>query len=286
MDDKTTEFLRRIAEALERMAPRSRLGDPLPEGENCFLWQGRERRLAPIHSAALPLSLFCGVEEQKRRLRENSEYFARGLAAHHVLLWGARGSGKSSLVRAAHADVAGRHSALNLVGISQEDLHGLPLLLNRLRDEPRRRFILFCDDLSFLPGDDGYRALKIILDGGLGEVSENCLFYATSNRRHLLPREASENERGTALRPEETVEDHVSLSDRFGLSLGFHPIDEDTYLAIVDAYLRHFGLVVDSPSINDEAALYARERGGRSGRAAWQFIRDYAARTHQSLKSP
>ena len=287
MDEKDASLraLERIAEALERLAPPSRLADPLPEGEAAFLWQGREGRLVPRRPSAWPLALFTGVEAQMSKLADNTARFAEGAAAHNALLWGARGCGKSSLVKAVHASLLPDHPSLALVGLAQAELQDLPLLLDRLGQEPGRRFILFCDDLAFQSGEAAYRALKSVLDGGMGDQPANCAFYATSNRRHLLPREAWENERSDALRPEEVAEDHLSLSDRFGLSLGFHPLSERDYLAAIAAYAAHFKFAgIDAELVaGGRAALFARERGGPSGRCAWQFIRDYAARNNLKL---
>ena len=238
-----------------------------------YLWRGNEGRLVRGSGAALSLSLLLGVEEQKQRLIENTRRFTEGLSAHHALLWGARGTGKSSLVKGVHAEFSDH---LSLIGILPSDLAILGTLFDGLEALAPNRFILFLDDIA-LDDDDEYHTLKVILDGGVSEVPANCLIYATSNRRHITDRRATETESAKALRPEEVVEDKVSLADRFGLSLGFYPLTRNLYLEAVYAYWQSAGLPEDS-EFKSEAEKFSRLRGGLSGRVALQFVRDYAAR--------
>jgi predicted AAA+ superfamily ATPase len=227
----------------------------------------------------LPLSLLKGIDGARDTLLANTERFARGLPANNALLWGARGMGKSSLVKAVHAEVAG----LKLVEVHREDIQSLPRLLTHLRAAPGLRFILFCDDLSFEALDTSYKSLKAVLEGGIEGRPDNVVFYATSNRRHLMPRDMIENERSTAINPAEAVEEKVSLSDRFGLWLGFHNLDQDTYQAIVLGYAAHYGLSLPPDQLRAEAGEWSITRGSRSGRVAWQFIQDLAGRLGKSL---
>ena len=230
--------------------------------------------------------LLCGIDRVRDLLVENTRRFARALPANNALLWGARGMGKSSLVKAAHAainrepEVGGR---LKLVEIHREDIEGLPALMSLLREAPYR-FIVFCDDLSFDAGDTSYKSLKAALEGGVEGRPANVLFYATSNRRHLMPRDMMENERGSAIIPGEAVEEKVSLSDRFGLWLGFHHCSQDDYLAMVMGYARHYRLDKPAHELEAEALEWATTRGARSGRAAWQFIQDLAGRLGKPLE--
>jgi uncharacterized protein len=213
-------------------------------------------------------------------LMENTERFAGGLPANNALLWGARGMGKSSLVKAAHATInADRKAAdkLKLIEIHREDIETLPMLMEKLRDASFR-FIVFIDDLSFDGNDASYKSLKAVLEGGIEGRPENVIFYATSNRRHLMPRDMMENERSTAINPGEAVEERVSLSDRFGLWLGFHRCSQDEYLAMVEGYVRHFGVPVDGEVMRASALEWATTRGSRSGRVAWQYVQDLAGR--------
>jgi predicted AAA+ superfamily ATPase len=229
------------------------------------------------------MALLKGIDRVRDQLVDNTERFARGLPANNALLWGARGMGKSSLVKAAHAEVdaalarAGSASRLKLVEIHREDIETLPALLALARGS-RHRFLVFCDDLSFDAGDTSYKSLKAVLEGGVEGRPENVLFYATSNRRHLLPRDMIENERATAINPGEAIEEKVSLSDRFGLWLGFHKCSQDEYLAMVTGYAEHLGLAVDADTLRAEALEWATTRGARSGRVAWQFVQDLAGR--------
>ncbi|MCW2246326.1 putative AAA+ superfamily ATPase [Azospirillum fermentarium] len=276
-------LLARIADALDRLAP----PPPAPldlSAADAFVWHTDPDRLDPVPSVnRVDLSLLQGVERQRDTLLDNTRHFARGLPANNALLWGSRGMGKSSLVKSIHAAVAAEVPAtLVLVEIHREDIPSLPRLLNRLRGESRR-FILFCDDLSFDGDDVHYKSLKAVLDGGIEGRPDNVIFYATSNRRHLMPRDMIENERSTAINPAEAVEEKVSLSDRFGLWLGFHNCDQDTYFAMIRGYAAHFGLTITDDQLKAEAVEWQVTRGSRSGRVAWQFIQDLAGRLGQPL---
>jgi len=273
----------RIADALERLAP----PPPAPtdlDGADAFVWNPQEGRLLPVAAVShVEIGLLQGIERQKDILLTNTRRFAGGLPANNALLWGARGMGKSSLVKAVHARInAEIPSALALVEIHREDIASLPRLLGVLRASDRR-FILFCDDLSFDVGDVHYKSLKAVLDGGIEGRPGNLLFYATSNRRHLLPRDMIENERSTAINPSEAVEEKVSLSDRFGLWLGFHNCDQDTFLGMLRGYADAFGLDIADDRLRAEAVEWSVTRGSRSGRVAWQFIQDLAARMGKPL---
>jgi hypothetical protein len=278
MDQRLIDLATRIAEALERLAP------PPPEtvdlrAAEAFVWHPSPAHLAPITKVSrVDIGLLQGVELQKQILLDNTLRFARGLPANNAMLWGARGMGKSSLVKAVHA-VANvqQPGCLALVEIHREDVRSLPELLNVLRGKARRCLIL-CDDLSFEREDSDYKALKSILEGGIEGRPDNVLFYATSNRRHLMPRDMIENERATAINPSEATEEKVSLSDRFGLWLGFHNCDQDTYFAMVDGYAASMRLPIDEASLHAQAVEWSMTRGSRSGRVAWQFIQDLAGR--------
>lgn len=270
---ETHALMTRIAEALERLAPAPPPAASLDAADG-FVWRGTEDRLVPVPAISrIEIDLLKGVERQKRLLLDNTLAFAQGRPANNALLWGARGAGKSSLVKAAHAAVAAEIPAarLALVEVHREDLPLLPKLLDRLRAS-ERRFLLFCDDLSFDAGEAAYKALKVLLEGGLEGRPDNALFYATSNRRHLISREMIENERSTAINPGEAVEEKVSLSDRFGLWIGFGPLDQDTYVEIVAAYADAFSLPYDREQVRAAALRWSVQRGARSGRTAWQFI--------------
>jgi len=279
--------LDRLAEALERLAPPV-LGAPLWESADAFVWHPEGRRLAPVERVnRVAMTLLKGIDRVRDVLLENTERFAAGLPANNALLWGARGMGKSSLVKAAHATVnakpgAAERGALKLIEIHREDIETLPDLMTPLRASPHR-FIVFCDDLSFDAEDTSYKSLKAVLEGGIEGRPDNVIFYATSNRRHLLSRDMMENERSTAINPGEAVEEKVSLSDRFGLWLGFHRCSQDEYLAMVMAYLAHYRIPVDSQRIAAEALEWATTRGSRSGRVAWQYIQDLAGRLQVPL---
>ncbi|MEI2736260.1 MAG: ATP-binding protein [Rhodoblastus sp.] len=283
MSDQTHDkhdLLARIAAALERLAP------PAPtvpdfDAAEAFVWSASKQRLMPVRKVnRVDLSLLRGVDRVRDLLAENTERFANGLPANNALLWGARGMGKSSLVKAVHADILKRKiggARLRLIEIHREDIDSLPVLMGMLRDAPYS-FLVFCDDLSFDSGDTSYKSLKAALDGGVEGRPDNVLFYATSNRRHLLPRDMMENERSTAINPGEAVEEKVSLSDRFGLWLGFHKCSQDEYLSMVFGYCEHFGLEAPKEEIEAEALEWATTRGSRSGRTAWQYIQDLAGR--------
>jgi predicted AAA+ superfamily ATPase len=275
MDD---DLLRRIAEALERLAPPA-LAAPDFGAADAFLWHPETGTLAPVqHVSRVEIQLLKGIEQQKGILLENTSRFAEGLPANNAMLWGARGMGKSSLVKAAHAAVnAAMPGALALVEIHREDIRTLPALLNVLRAAPRR-FLLLCDDLSFEREDSDYKALKSVLDGGIEGRPENVLFYATSNRRHLMPRDMIENERATAIHPGEAVEEKVSLSDRFGLWLGFHNSSQDVFFDMIEGYAAAYNLPISAQDLRAAAVEWSVTRGGRSGRVAWQFIQDIAGR--------
>ncbi|ANC91308.1 DUF815 domain-containing protein [Azospirillum humicireducens] len=283
-DQSLIPLLTRIAEALERLAPPP--DRPLDfTAADAFVWHPDPDRLEPVPVVnRVDIMLLQGIERQREILLDNTRRFAAGLPANNALLWGARGTGKSSLVKAAHAAICGeRPGELALVEIHREDIPTLPRLLARLKGEPRR-FILFCDDLSFDHDDAHYKSLKAVLDGGIEGRPDNVVFYATSNRRHLMPRDMIENERSTAINPAEAVEEKVSLSDRFGLWLGFHNCDQDTYFAMIEGYVGHFGLDIPADRLRAEAVEWSVTRGSRSGRVAWQFIQDLAGRLGQPLR--
>ncbi|MGG5808497.1 ATP-binding protein [Falsiroseomonas sp. CW058] len=272
-------MLTRIAEALERLAPPV---PPKPDlgAADAFVWHPLPApRLAPVRRvSAVEMVLLQGVERQKAILLENTLRFARGLPANNAMLWGARGMGKSSLVKAAHAEAnAEAPGSLALIEIHREDIRTLPDLLNILRAEDRR-CLVFCDDLSFEREDADYKALKSVLDGGIEGRPPNVLFYATSNRRHLMPRDMIENERSTSINPGEAVEEKVSLSDRFGLWIGFHNCDQDTFFAMIEGYAAHFDLPIGAEELRRAAVEWSVTRGGRSGRVAWQFVQEMAGR--------
>ena len=275
-------LLRRIADALDRLAPAPPAA-PAMDAADAFVWHA-DGRLEPVARVSrLPLDLLKGIERQRDTLVENTRRFAAGLPANNALLWGARGTGKSSLIKAVHAAVkAEAEYPLALVEIHREDVASLPVLLALLRGAGHRS-ILFCDDLSFDADDTSYKSLKAVLEGGIEGRPDNVVFYATSNRRHLMPRSMIENERSTAINPSEAVEEKVSLSDRFGLWLGFHNADQETYLAIVDGYAAHFGLTIEQAALHAQANEWSVTRGARSGRVAWQFIQDLAGRLGQPL---
>ena len=276
------EKLDHLTSLIERAVP------PVPpepdlDAADAFVWHADGGWLQPVpkvNRVALPL--LKGIDRMRDILQENTERFAIGHAANNALLWGARGMGKSSLVKAVHESVNAAGKTLKLVEIHREDIHSLPALLSILAGRPER-FILFCDDLSFDTDDTSYKSLKAALEGGIEGRPENVIFYATSNRRHLLPRDMIENERSTAINPHEAVEEKVSLSDRFGLWLGFHKCSQDDYLAMIDGYVAHFGIAVDDEDLRRDALEWSVTRGARSGRVAWQYIVDLAGRTGTAL---
>jgi predicted AAA+ superfamily ATPase len=270
------KLLSRVAEALDRLAPAA-LPQTLPEKGNAFVWEPHLGALTEVaHVAGIELPLLKAIENQRDTLIANTRRFADGLPANNALLWGARGMGKSSLVKAVHGEVnRGRKFTLVLIEVHREDIASLPLLLRLLR-QGKRRYLLFCDDLSFDKDDTSYKSLKAVLEGGIEGRPDNVLFYATSNRRHLMPRDMVDNERATAINPGEAVEEKVSLSDRFGLWLGFHNCSQDDYLAMIEAYAANYGLKIAPEELRARALTWAMGRGSRSGRVAWQFIQDLA----------
>ena len=277
------DTLARIAAALDRLAPPQAVAPDWSQAE-AFAWDATTLSLKPVHRVArVPLSLLKGIDRQRDILLANTRRFASGLPANNALLWGARGTGKSALVKATHETVHGEaNHTLKLVEIHREDVATLGHLLGLLAEAPIRT-LLFCDDLSFDANDGAYRALKTVLDGGIAGRPGNVIFYATSNRRHLMPRDMIENERASAIHADEAVEEKVSLSDRFGLWLGFHNITQKDYLEMVGAYARHFGLDIDEVDLQRRAIEWSMTRGSRSGRVAWQFIEDLAGERGQRL---
>ena len=276
-------LLRRIADTLERLAPAPAAVSDL-EAADAFVWHADRDWCEPVPRVnRVPIGLLRGIDRVRDILLQNTERFAAGYPANNVLLWGARGTGKSALVKAVHAAVnESRPEALALIEIHREDIPSLPRLLSLVR-QSERRCLLFCDDLSFDQNDASYKSLKAVLEGGIEGRPANVVLYATSNRRHLMPRDMIENERSTAINPAEAVEEKVSLSDRFGLWLGFHNVDQDTYLTIVRGYARHYRLDLDDDRLRAEASEWAITRGSRSGRVAWQFIQDLAGRLGKPL---
>ncbi|UWQ20909.1 ATP-binding protein [Jannaschia sp. W003] len=267
--------LERIAAALERLAP-GPAAAPDWDAASAFVWDAHPDALHPVPEVSrVPLGLLVGIDRQRDTLLANTRRFAEGLPANNALLWGARGMGKSSLVKAVHAELEA--TGLKLVELQREDIGTVGRLLALLRGAPHR-FVLYCDDLSFSHDDAAYKSLKAVLDGGATGRPANVVFYATSNRRHLMPRDMIENERGSAINPAEAVEEKVSLSDRFGLWLGFHACDQDGYLAMIRGYCAAHGLDVDDAALRAEAIEWQATRGARSGRVAWQFFTDLAGR--------
>ncbi|MGI9382727.1 MAG: ATP-binding protein [Methyloligellaceae bacterium] len=288
-EEPMASVLQRIASALERLAP-----SPTPyndfKGAEAFIWQADPEAFQPVVSVnRIPLGLLKGIDRMSEILLANTERFARGLPANNALLWGARGMGKSSLVKAAHAEVragltskGGTTGDLKLIEIHREDIASLPQCLAHLAAS-QHRFIVFCDDLSFDADDTSYKSLKAVLEGGIEGRPANVVFYATSNRRHLMPRNMMENERSTAITPSEAVEEKVSLSDRFGLWIGFHNCSQSDYLEMVRAYAGHFSLDVPAKDLEAQSLEWSVTRGSRSGRVAWQFIQDLAGRLGKQL---
>ena len=273
------DALRRIAEALERISPAAA---PAPDvnAADAFVWHVAPDHLHPVPQVnRVALDLLVGIGRARDTLLNNTLQFAKGLPANNALLWGARGMGKSSLVKAVHARALELEplSVLKLVEIQREDLPSIGRLMGHLRSS-KARFILFCDDLSFSHDDQHYKSLKAVLDGGVEGRPENVVLYATSNRRHLMPRDMIENERSSAISPSEAVEEKVSLSDRFGLWLGFHPCDQDEYLAMIEGYCAAYGVRIEPARLRAEAIEWQATRGSRSGRVAWQFFTDLAGR--------
>jgi predicted AAA+ superfamily ATPase len=287
--DFLVPLLERIATALERLTP-PRVEDAGFEAADAFVWHAASATLAPVAKVnRVDMALLRGIDRVRDQLAENTDRFARGLPANNALLWGARGMGKSSLVKAVHAEINRRGAAssnfrpLKLVEIHREDIESLPILMSKIR-KAEFPFIVFCDDLSFDAEDTNYKSLKAVLEGGIEGRPDNVVFYATSNRRHLLPRDMMENERSTAINPGEAVEEKVSLSDRFGLWLGFHRCSQDEYVDMVFGYADHFKLRLERGKMRAEALEWATTRGSRSGRTAWQYIQDLAGRLEQRLE--
>ena len=278
MDQSLLDLLTRIAGALDRLAP-----PPPPvidlAAADAFVWHPAQAQLAAVAAVSrVDIALLQGIERQKTLLLANTLQFARGRPANNVMLWGARGMGKSSVIKAAHAAAnAERPGSLALIEIAREDITTLPDLLRVLRAQSRR-VVVFCDDLSFEREDADYKALKSVLDGGIEGRPDNVLFYATSNRRHLMPRDMIENERGTAINPSEATEEKVSLSDRFGLWIGFHNCDQETFFAMIEGYAAALRLPIATAALRAAAVEWSVTRGGRSGRVAWQFVQDLAGR--------
>ena len=276
------EDLSRIADALDRMSP-APFSAPDFESAEAFLWNVSPDRLTPITSISrVKLDLLIGINRPRDTLLQNTLQFAQGFGANNALLWGARGMGKSSLVKAVHEHVCANGHLLKIVELQREDLPSVSRLLNHLRAS-KHRFLLFCDDLSFSHDDQHYKSLKAVLDGGIEGRPENVLFYATSNRRHLMPRDMIENERSTSINPSEAVEEKVSLSDRFGLWIGFHNISQDLYLDIIYGYVKEFELNIDHPTLRSKALEWSITRGARSGRVAWQFILQLAGELNKKI---
>jgi predicted AAA+ superfamily ATPase len=281
LNAKLDKLLVLIERAVPAQAPEHDLS-----AADAFVWYPGQRWLQPVGRVnRVSMPLLKGIDRVRDILHDNTERFAKGLGANNALLWGARGMGKSSLVKAVHETVMTGNpgASLKLIEVHREDIHSLPVLLNLLRERPER-FILFCDDLSFDGDDTSYKSLKAALDGGIEGRPENLILYATSNRRHLLPRDMIENERSTAINPAEAVEEKVSLSDRFGLWLGFHKCSQEDYLAMIEGYAEHFKLDYPDEKLRHDALEWATTRGSRSGRVAWQFIHDLAGRLGTSLR--
>jgi predicted AAA+ superfamily ATPase len=275
------EVLGRIAAALERLAPAPAAAPNF--AATAYVWHADPDHLQPVETVnRVDLSLLLGINRARDTLHANTVQFAKGLPANNALLWGSRGMGKSSLVKAIHGKVQATHEALKMVEVQREDLPSIGRCLALLRGRPER-FIMFCDDLSFGHDDAHYKSLKAVLDGGIEGRPENVVLYATSNRRHLMPRDMIENERSTGINPGEAVEEKVSLSDRFGLWLGFHPCDQDEYLAMIDGYCASAGLEIEAATLRADAIEWQATRGSRSGRVAWQFVCDLVGRHGASL---
>lgn len=275
-------LLTRIAEALERREP-APVGAPDFTAADAFVWHTEPNRFVPVAKVSrVQLDLLVGINRSRDTLLENTLQFARGLPANNALLWGARGMGKSSLVKAIHAEVLRQGHALKIVEIQREDLPSIGPLLSLIRDSDER-FLMFCDDLSFSHDDQHYKSLKAVLDGGIEGRPDNVVFYATSNRRHLMPRDMIENERSSSISPSEAVEEKVSLSDRFGLWLGFHPCSQDEYLEMIRGYCKAHGIEIDEDTLWAEAIEWQATRGSRSGRVAWQYFTDLAGRRGVTL---
>ena len=282
--DINQEILNRIAEALERISPNIDEKIDLSKSDG-FIYDDSLKNLKPVKKISrVPIQLLKGLENQKDILLKNTKNFANNLPANNALLWGAKGTGKSSLVKSVHAEINTlNNKKIKLIEIHREDINNLPYLLSKLADYNENKFILLCDDLSFDAGENTYKSLKSVLDGGIEGKPDNIIFYATSNRRHLMPRDMIENERSTSINPSEAVEEKVSLSDRFGLWIGFHNISQDIYLDIIYGYVKEFGLNIDNPTLRSKALEWSITRGARSGRVAWQFILQLAGELNKKI---
>ena len=282
--DINQKILNRIAEALERISPNIDEKIDLSKSDG-FVYDDSLKNLKPVKKISrVPIQLLKGLENQKDILLKNTKNFANNLPANNALLWGAKGTGKSSLVKSVHAEINIKNNKkIKLIEIHREDISNLPYLLSKLADYNENKFILLCDDLSFDAGENTYKSLKSVLDGGIEGKPDNIIFYATSNRRHLMPRDMIENERSTSINPSEAVEEKVSLSDRFGLWIGFHNISQDVYLDIIYGYVKEFGLNIDNPILRSKALEWSITRGARSGRVAWQFILQLAGELNKKI---
>ena len=282
--DINQEILNRIAEALERISPNIDEKIDLSKSDG-FVYDDNLKNLKPVKKISrVPIQLLKGLENQKDILLKNTQNFANNLPANNALLWGAKGTGKSSLVKSVHAEINNKNNKkIKLIEIHREDISNLPYLLSKLADYNENKFILLCDDLSFDAGENTYKSLKSVLDGGIEGKPENIIFYATSNRRHLMPRDMIENERSTSISPSEAVEEKVSLSDRFGLWIGFHNISQDIYLDIIYGYVKEFELNIDNQTLRSKALEWSITRGARSGRVAWQFILQLAGELNKKI---
>ena len=282
--DVNQEILNRIAEALERISPNIDEKIDLSKSDG-FIYDDSLKNLKPVKKISrIPIQLLKGLENQKDILLKNTQNFANNLPANNALLWGAKGTGKSSLVKSVHAEInIQNNEKIKLIEIHREDINNLPYLLSKLADYNENKFILLCDDLSFDAGENTYKSLKSVLDGGIEGKPDNIIFYATSNRRHLMPRDMIENERSTSINPSEAVEEKVSLSDRFGLWIGFHNISQDIYLDIIYGYVKEFELNIDNPTLRSKALEWSITRGARSGRVAWQFILQLAGELNKKI---
>ena len=282
--DNDQEILNRIAEALERLSPNIDKKIDLSKSDG-FVYDDSLKNLKPVKKISrVPIQLLKGLENQKNILLKNTQNFAYNLPANNALLWGAKGTGKSSLVKSVHAEINSHNNKkIKLIEIHREDINNLPYLLSKLADYNENKFILLCDDLSFDAGENTYKSLKSVLDGGIEGKPDNIIFYATSNRRHLMPRDMIENERSTSINPSEAVEEKVSLSDRFGLWIGFHNISQDIYLDIIYGYVKEFELKIDNPILRSKALEWSITRGARSGRVAWQFILQLAGELNKKI---
>ena len=274
---KIENSLAQIEKAMERLSPPP-VEYPDFESTNAFVWKVSPDHLQPVLKVSkINLELLVGIDRARDILLENTIQFSEGFSANNALLWGSRGMGKSSLIKAIHQEIIGSGLSLKIVELQREDLPSVSKLLNILRGSSER-FLLFCDDLSFSHDDQHYKSLKAVLDGGLEGRPENVLFYATSNRRHLMPRDMIENEKSSSINPSEAVEEKVSLSDRFGLWLGFHPCTQDEYLEMIIRYCEQYGVSKELDFIKSQAIEWQATRGARSGRVAWQFFVDLAAK--------